>query len=72
MRWIVLAHSVAGGYAALPNAGAHVNLPFAHDAVGHIHWGGTETASEHAGYIEGAIESGQRVADEVHVALGEA
>jgi len=28
-------------------------------------WAGTETASEHAGYIEGAIESGERAAREV-------
>lgn len=55
-----------GGYCVLPNAGVtDVGLPFAHDLVGPIHWAGTETASEHAGYIEGAIESGQRAAAEV-------
>ncbi|BBX94027.1 FAD-dependent oxidoreductase [Mycolicibacterium boenickei] len=37
--------------------------------VGDIHWAGTETASDHAGYIEGAIESGLRVAQEVAQAL---
>ncbi|MBN3513343.1 FAD-dependent oxidoreductase [Mycolicibacterium septicum] len=33
--------------------------------VGDIHWTGTETTSDHPGYIEGAIESGLRVAQEV-------
>lgn len=61
---------VGGGYSALPIAGAEdVGYPFAHEPVGPIHWAGTETASEHAGYIEGAIESGQRVADEVSAVL---
>jgi monoamine oxidase len=34
-----------------------------------IHWAGTETANQWSGYIEGAIESGQRVAREVLEAL---
>ena len=33
--------------------------------VGPIHWAGTETAREWAGYMEGALESGERVAEEV-------
>ena len=33
--------------------------------VGTIHWAGTETATYWAGYMEGAIESGQRAAAEV-------
>ncbi|CAM2889127.1 flavin monoamine oxidase family protein [Skermania piniformis] len=63
---------VGGGYSVLPNPGtaAGRTLPVPHDRVGPIHWAGTETAAEHAGYIEGAIESGQRVAEEVRVALG--
>ncbi|WP_414458120.1 FAD-dependent oxidoreductase [Gordonia bronchialis] len=32
-------------------------------------WAGTETASEHPGYIEGAIESGERAAREVVASL---
>ncbi len=40
------------------------------EPVGALHWGGTETANEHAGYIEGAIESGERVAREVLRSLG--
>jgi monoamine oxidase len=33
--------------------------------VGPIAWAGTETAVEHMGYMEGAIESGERAAAEV-------
>jgi len=33
--------------------------------VGRVHWAGTETATEWSGYIEGAIQSGERVAREV-------
>lgn len=34
-------------------------------AVGRIHWAGTETATTWSGYIDGAIESGERVAREI-------
>jgi monoamine oxidase len=40
------------------------------EPVGPIHWAGTETSPEWAGYIEGAIRSGERVAAEVITALG--
>lgn len=33
--------------------------------VGRIHWAGTETAKEFNGYMEGALESGERAAAEV-------
>lgn len=61
---------VAGGYTALPILG-HDEGYFPHPSapVGNLHWAGSETASEHAGYIEGAIESGERVAREVAAAL---
>lgn len=32
---------------------------------GRVHFAGTETAREWRGYIEGALESGERAADEV-------
>ncbi len=38
--------------------------------VGRIHWAGTETAVEYTGYMEGAVESGERVAREVGARLG--
>jgi len=37
--------------------------------VGRIHWAGTETALESTGFMEGALESGDRVAEEVAQAL---
>lgn len=44
--------------------------PSLREPVGPIHWAGTETASVWSGYIEGALESGERVATEVATALG--
>ncbi len=35
-----------------------------------IHWAGTETATRWMGYMDGALESGERVAREVLDALG--
>ena len=35
------------------------------EPCGRIHWAGTETATEWMGYIEGAIQSGERAAKEV-------
>jgi monoamine oxidase len=40
------------------------------EPVGRIHWAGTETATVWTGYVEGAIRSGQRAAQEVAVTLG--
>jgi monoamine oxidase len=37
--------------------------------VGPLHWAGTETATRWTGYIDGAVESGQRAAAEVAAAL---
>jgi monoamine oxidase len=37
--------------------------------VGRIHWAGTETATAWNGYVEGAIQAGERAADEVVSAL---
>jgi monoamine oxidase len=33
--------------------------------AGRLHWAGTETATEYCGYMEGAVESGERAASEV-------
>jgi monoamine oxidase len=35
------------------------------EPAGGIHWAGTETATEWHGYMDGAVQSGQRVAKEV-------
>ncbi len=37
--------------------------------VGRIHWAGTETATEWTGYMEGALQSGERAAAEAVAAL---
>lgn len=40
------------------------------EPVGRIHWAGTETAMEWNGYMDGAVQSGERAAAEVVAALG--
>jgi monoamine oxidase len=44
----------------LTHSFAHLRKP-----EGRIHWAGTEAATEWMGYMEGAIQSGERAADEV-------
>lgn len=59
-----------GCYGAhLPPGAWTVYGPALRRPVGRIHWAGTETAERWTGYIDGAIDSGQRVAAEVLVAL---
>ncbi|WP_275976870.1 flavin monoamine oxidase family protein [Polyangium aurulentum] len=41
------------------------------DPVGRVHWAGTETARVWVGYMEGALEAGERAAGEVLAALGQ-
>lgn len=55
-----------GCYAGLMTTGAWTSLGEAlRNPCGNIHWAGTETATEWNGYIDGAIQSGERVAREV-------
>lgn len=59
-----------GGYTALARAGTTDGLaPMPSTPIGGIHWAGAETASEHPGYLDGAIEAGRRAAGEVIAAL---
>jgi monoamine oxidase len=44
--------------------GAHIR-----PAIGRVHWAGTETADYWAGYMDGAVRSGERAAKEVSRAL---
>lgn len=61
---------VGGGYVALPEPGTTEGfVPMPCVPVGDIHWGGSETASGHPGYLDGAIEAGLRAAAEVIAAL---
>ena len=39
------------------------------EPIGRLHWAGTETAVYYYGYVEGAIEAGERAALEVGAAL---
>jgi monoamine oxidase len=60
-----------GCYGAhLPPGAWTVYGPALREPVGRIHSPGTETAERWTGYIDGAIDSGQRVAAEVLAALG--
>jgi monoamine oxidase len=38
--------------------------PYLREPVGRIHWAGTETATVWSGYMEGAVQSGERAAQE--------
>jgi monoamine oxidase len=44
---------------------AHLRRP-----VGRLHWAGTETSTDWTGYMEGAVASGRRAADEVVAVAG--
>jgi monoamine oxidase len=50
-------HLTPGGWTAFGHA--------LREPIGRIHWAGTETASWQAGYIDGAISSGERAAAEI-------
>jgi monoamine oxidase len=52
------------GPGALTEYGTALRAP-----VGRVHWAGTETAVRWNGYMDGAVESGMRAADEVVAAL---
>jgi monoamine oxidase len=55
-----------GAYMAIPSPGALTAFGGAlREPVGRIHWAGTETADVNVGYIDGAIQSGERVAGEI-------
>lgn len=57
---------VGGGYAAVPVPGRFDAVARAgHAPAGRVHWAGTETAERCAGYLEGAVRSGERAAAEV-------
>jgi monoamine oxidase len=38
-------------------------------STGRVHWAGSETSTFWQGYMDGAVRSGERAADEVHEAL---
>jgi monoamine oxidase len=42
--------------------------PLLKEPVGPLHWAGTDTATEWNGYMEGAIQAGERASAEVQAA----
>ena len=55
-----------GGYLAYGIVGTSNGLlPMPHKPIKNLYWAGTETAQEHPGYLEGAVQSGERAAYEV-------
>ncbi len=59
-----------GCYGAFAPPGVYARYgPHLRQSIGPIHWAGTETATEWTGYIEGALQSGTRAADEVVASL---
>ncbi|MCV7382231.1 flavin monoamine oxidase family protein [Mycolicibacter longobardus] len=59
-----------GCYGAFATPGTLTRFgPALRRPVGPLHWAGTETATRWAGYIDGAAESGHRVAREIGAAL---
>jgi monoamine oxidase len=60
-----------GCYGAFMGPGTLTTLgPALRTPFGRIHWAGTETSPVWSGYIEGAIQSGERAAAEVLAGLG--
>jgi monoamine oxidase len=58
--------SIGGGYSGVVEPGAWAAVGAGLTApVGCLHWAGSETASTWTGYVEGALASGVRAADEV-------
>lgn len=59
-----------GGYIAIAERGARQDdLPMPSRPAGRVHWAGAESAAEHPGYLDGAIEAGERAASEVKAAI---
>ena len=64
-RWSGGCYGTLFGPSVLTRYGQALRAP-----VGQVHWAGTETATEWAGYMDGAVRSGERAAAEVLAALG--
>ena len=65
MNWQAEAYS-AGGYTGYCPPGVLTGFASSwRAATGRVHWAGTETSTIWAGYMEGAVRSGERAAQEV-------
>ncbi len=63
--WSAEQFAPGGPTAAVPPGSWTSYGPWLRKAVDGIHWAGTETADTWTGFLDGAIRSGQRAADEV-------
>jgi monoamine oxidase len=69
LDWIAEPYS-RGCYVGLPRPGTLTAIGEALRApFGRVHWAGTETAIEGCGYLDGAVESGERAATELSARL---
>jgi monoamine oxidase len=68
-RWGTEEFAPGGPTAAVPPGSWTTYGPWLRKAVDGIYWAGTETADEWTGFLDGAVRSGKRAADEVHRAL---
>lgn len=67
--WAAEPHVLGAPIATFPPGTLSAFGPALRAPVGRIHWAGTETALDSTGFMEGALESGDRVAAEVLAAL---
>ncbi len=67
--WATEPFSGGAPIATFPPGTLSIFGPALRRPCGRIHWAGTETARECCGFMEGALEAGDRVADEVLAAL---
>ncbi len=63
--WCTERWSGGGPIAIFPTGTLSTHGSAMREPIGRIHWAGTETARDCMGFIEGAVESGLRVAEEV-------
>ncbi|WP_390893482.1 flavin monoamine oxidase family protein [Mycobacterium deserti] len=70
-RWSAEEFAPGGPTAAVPPGSWTTYGPWLRKPVDGIYWAGTETADEWTGFLDGAVRSGQRAADEVHRRLSD-
>lgn len=68
-RWGAEKFAPGGPTAAVPPGSWTAYGPWLRRPVDGIFWAGTETADEWTGFLDGAVRSGKRAAEEVHRAL---
>lgn len=67
--WSAEQFAPGGPTAAVPPGSWTMYGPWLRKPVDGIYWAGTETADTWTGFLDGAVRSGRRAADEVHRAL---